>query len=294
VLDVTDTQKVRFGAARVVSPQDLFLLGLGTTYNFTRVTGTRTNIHTGLQDGFAFDGGNAGNQNLDPYRASQFNLSYENYFAENGLVSVAGFYKQVDNFVVIENIPTLINDDFGGTTRTVKTPENAGGARIYGFEVGGQYAFGSDISPWLTGLGVAANYTHSLSSSALSTSFSSRTPIPGVAENALTTTLFYERFGFSARASYSWQGKSVYDGVYGSTFQFNDQNNNPKVYEVFSAPYGQLDGQLGYDFSNHFGVLASAQNLTNAAQHTYLQWPNQPFTYDQSGRRFFVGFKFKY
>jgi outer membrane receptor protein involved in Fe transport len=132
-----------------------------------------------------------------------------------------------------------------------------------------------------------------MSSSDQVTSFSTRAPIPGVSKDSVTGTVYYERFGFSARASYSWQGKAVSDSLYGSTFQFNDQNNVSKVYQIFAAPYGQLDAQVGYDFDTHFGVLASAQNLTNAAQHTYLQWPNQPFTYDQWGRRFFVGFKFK-
>jgi iron complex outermembrane receptor protein len=293
VLDVTETQKVRFGAARVVAPQDLFLLGLGNSYNFTRETNNRTNIRTGKLDGFAFDGGSSGNAQLDPYRASQFSVSYENYFAQNGLVSVAGFYKQVDNFVIISNVATTVQDDFGGTTRTVKEPLNAGKGRIYGFELGGQYAFGSDLLPWLNGAGVAANYTRSMSQSDQVTSFSTRASIPGVSKDSVTGTLYYERFGFSARASYSWQGKAVSDSLYGSTFQFNDQNNVSKVYQIFAAPYGQLDAQVGYDFDTHFGVLASAQNLTNAAQHTYLQWPNQPFTYDQWGRRFFVGFKFK-
>ena len=44
------------------------------------------------------------------------------------------------------------------------------------------------------------------------------------------------------------------------------------TYQVFSAPYGQLDGQVGYDFNKHVGVFLSFQNLTNSAQHTYLQW----------------------
>ena len=62
MLDVTDSQKIRFGAAKVVAPQDLYSLGLGNTYNFTRgandpVTGNAR---------FFFDGGTAGNPNLTP------------------------------------------------------------------------------------------------------------------------------------------------------------------------------------------------------------------------------------
>ena len=144
VLDVTDTQLVRFGAARVVSPQDLYQLGLGNSYNFTR-NSTRVQPN-GTVGGFEFINGASGNPNLDPYRASQFILSYENYFAPGALASVAGFYKQVDNFVEIESIPTFVKDDFGGTTGNITEPVNAGSGRIYGLEFGGQYSFGDSVS----------------------------------------------------------------------------------------------------------------------------------------------------
>jgi iron complex outermembrane recepter protein len=292
-LDVTDTQKLRLGAARVVAPQDLFALGLGNSYNFTRQTNARTNIHTGIADGFAFDGGSSGNPELDPYRASQFYVSYENYFAPGAIGSVSTFYKQVDNFVETQNIPTLVNDDFGGTTANVTEPVNAGRGKIYGLELGGQYALGDALAPWLRGFGIAANYTRSESQSDQVTSFSNGTAIPGVAKNSANGTVYYERFGFSARASYAWRGRAVNDSLVGATFAFPDQNGKTKVYQVFAAPYGQLDAQIEYDFGSHFGVFASAQNLTDEAQHTYLQWTNLPFTYDDSGRRFFVGVKGK-
>ena len=283
VLDVTDSQKVRFGAARVVAPQDLYSLGLGPSYNFTRGA---SNPVTGAAQ-FKFDGGAEGNPNLDPYRASQFLLSYENYFTPGGLASIAGFYKQVDNFVEIENIPTFENDDFGGHTANVTEPVNAGNGRIYGIELGGQYAFGDAVA-WLQGFGAAANYTYSQSQSTQPTSFGSRGPIPGVSRDAVTGTLYYENHGFSIRGSYSYRDKAINDSETGSTFPFGG-----KVYQVFAAPYGQLDAQASYDFNKHVGILFSVQNLTDASQHTYLQWPNQPFTYDNWGRRFFLGVKGK-
>jgi TonB-dependent receptor len=283
VLDVTDSQKVRFGAARVVAPQDLFSLGLGPSYNFTRGASNPT---TGAAR-FLFDGGAEGNPNLDPYRASQFLLSYENYFAPGGLASIAGFYKQVDNFVEIENIPTFENDDFGGHTANVTQPVNAGNGRIYGIELGGQYAFGDGVA-WLRGFGAAANYTYSQSQSTQVTSFGNRGPIPGVSRDAVTGTLYYENHGFSIRGSYSYRDKAINDSETGSTFPFGG-----KIYQIFAAPYGQLDAQASYDFNKHVGVIFSVQNLTDAAQHTYLQWPNEPFTYDNWGRRFFIGVKGK-
>jgi len=291
--DLTDKQILRLSAAKVVSPQDLYQLGLGDSYNFTRQVGSRTNIHTGLQDGFAFDGGSSGNPNLDPYRATQGLISYENYFAKGALISIAGFWKQIDNFVEIESIPTLVDDDFGGTTRDVSKPENAGSGRVYGIELGGQYAFDDRYYPWLKGFGVAANYTFSDSQTDSVTSFSTKSTIPGVSKNSFTGTVYYERYGFTARTSYSWRDTAVNDSAVGSTFSFPDMNNVNHVYQVYSAPYGQLDAQIGYDFNPHVGLVFSVQNITNEAQHTYLQWKDNPFTYDQSGRRFFFGLKFK-
>jgi iron complex outermembrane receptor protein len=283
VLDVTDSQKVRFGAARVVAPQDLYALGLGNTYNFTRGADDPV-THVAR---FKFDGGTSGNAKLDPYRASQFLLSYENYFAPGAVATLATFYKQVDNFVETENIATFVPDDFGGTTNNVTQPVNAGNGRIYGVEAGGQYAFSNAVE-WLRGFGAAANYTYSQSESAQPTSFTTRGPIPGVSKNAVTGTLYYENHGFSIRGSYSYRDKALNDSAVGATFAFGG-----KVYEVFSAPYGQLDAQASYDFNRHVGVVVSVQNLTDEAQHTYLQWPNQPFTFDDWGRRFFVGVKGK-
>ena len=83
-LDLADSQILRVSAARVVSPQDLFSLGLGNSFNFTRQTNARTNVNTGLKDGFAFAGGSSGNPELDPYRATQALIGYENYFAHGG------------------------------------------------------------------------------------------------------------------------------------------------------------------------------------------------------------------
>jgi TonB-dependent receptor len=278
VYDLTQEQKLRFSAAEVVAPQDLYSLGLGNSYGFTRGT-----------TGFQFSGGSSGNPHLDPYRATQFYASWEDYFAPSGLLSVGGFYKKVQSFVETQNIPTTV----GGTTADVTEPVNAGGGKIYGLELGAQYAFGEALTPLLSGLGAAANYTYSQSTSDQSTSFANSTPIPGVSKNSVTGQVYYEHQGFSVRVAYSWRDKAINDSLVGSTFSFPDQNGVQHVYSVFSAPYGQLDGQVGYDFNKHFGILASVENLTDEAQHTYLQWPNLPFTYDRSGARYFVGFKGK-
>ncbi len=287
VLDLGEDQKVRVSAARVVSPQDLFSLGVGNSYNFTRVTGSRVNKTTGLQDGFAFASGSSGNTQLDPYRANQFYASWEDYFGKGDLVSVGTFYKQVDNFVETQNLTETINDDFGGTSGIVSEPVNAGRGSIYGLELSGQYG-------WDNGLGVAANYTRSESFSNQATAFTNAAQIPGVSKNSFTGTVYYERGPFQARLSYAWRDKAVNDGPEGAQFQVENAAGVKEVYGVFSAAYGQVDGQISYDLTPNWGIVFSAQNLGDAKQHAYVQFKNMPLSYDDSGSRYFLGVKFKY
>ncbi len=279
VINATETQKLRFGAARVVSPQNLMDIGRGNSYGYTRGADG-----PGGQPRFKFNGGQSGNPNLDPFRATQFNMSWENYVSKGGVISVGFFYKAVDNFVTTAAVPTFVNDDFGGSIANVNTPVNGGSGKIYGGELAGTYNFES-------GFGVTGNYTIANSDTTQDTSFEKNLPIPGVSHNSLNLTAYYEHAGFSARAAYSWRSSSVNASGVGSTFSYQDINGNPVLATVYAASYGQLDGQVGYDFSKHVGLTFSVLNLTDAKQHTYLQWENQPFTYDDTGRRFFFGVK---
>ena len=285
VLNLTDEQKLRIGAARVVSPQNLNDLGRGLSYNFTRAAPSDC---PGGGVCFKFAQGTAGNAALDPFRATQMNMSWEDYFAPSGLVSVGGFYKQVDNFVTQANVATLVPDGTtaGGTTGNVATLVNGGSGKVYGLELGAQYA-------WANGFGVQANYTRADSSSTQTSSFATNLPIPGVPTNSFNAIAYYEHAGFSARVAYAWRDVSVNSNFVGSSFTFQDINGNPKTYTIYQAAYGQVDAQLGYDFGEHIGIVLQGVNLTDSKQHTYLQWPNEPFTYDDTGRRLFFGFKAK-
>ena len=132
MLDVTEDSKVRFSAARVVARQNLFDLGRGFATNFTR------NATTNL---FEYVNGTAGNPELEPYRATQFDLSYEWYFGTQGLVSAAYFWKEVDSFPTQVTESVFVMDQAGGRFGPVTRPINGEGGDIKGFEIGAQYAF---------------------------------------------------------------------------------------------------------------------------------------------------------
>jgi iron complex outermembrane recepter protein len=287
VLNLTDEQKLRVAAARVVSPQNLNDLGQGLFYNFTRASPSSC---PGGGVCFKFAQGNSGNAELDPFRASQFYVSWEDYFARSGLLALTGFYKQVDNFVTTGNISECVPDGTiaGCSVGNIQTKVNGGSGKIYGAELIAQYA-------WQSGFGLQANYTRSNSDTTQNTSFENNLPIPGVPKNSFNVVGYFERAGFSARLAYAWRDVSLNSNFVGSFFTFQDLNGNQKTYAIYQAPYGQLDGQVEYDFfGEHLGVLLSVVNLTNEKQHTYLQWKNEPFTYDDSGRRLFFGVKGKF
>src|SRR5690606_11456521 len=58
--------------------------------------------------------GTGGNPSLDPYRADQFDVSFEWYFAPESLLSAAFFYKDLQSYIVNgtapERLPTEIVD----------------------------------------------------------------------------------------------------------------------------------------------------------------------------------------
>jgi iron complex outermembrane recepter protein len=283
VLDVTQDSKVRFSAARVVARQDLFQLGRGFEQNFTR----DTDPDSEFVDKFRFTNGSTGNPNLDPYRASQFDLSYEYYFGAQGLVAVTPFWKEVDSFITVETQSIFVMDEAGGREGPVQVPINGEGGNIKGIELSGQYAF-----DW--GLGFTVNYTYSDSESGFSNDVDSELPIPGVPENAINATVYYQNYGFEARLSYGWRDKS-----FDSNFGFSDAvfpdgvNAVPltRTFGVWNRDYYQIDAQIAYQFSDRLGVTLEGINLTEQDQSQYLQFENLPFAFESGSRRILFGIR---
>jgi iron complex outermembrane receptor protein len=282
VLDVTETSKVRFSAARVMARQDLFQLGRGFEQNFTRETNPGPFL-----DKFRFTNGSTGNPDLDPYRASQFDLSYEYYFGGQGLIAVTPFWKEVDSFITEETQSTFVMDEAGGREGPVRVPVNGDGGEIKGIELSGQYAF--DF-----GLGFTVNYTYSDSESGTVNDVDSQLPIPGVPENAFNATIYYQNYGFEARVSYGWRDKS-----FDSNFGFADTDfpdgvtpvQLTRTYGIWNRDYYQIDAQIAYQFSDKFGVTLEALNLTEQDQSQYLQYENLPFAFESGSRRILFGIR---
>ena len=90
IYDINDTQDLRFNVGKVMARPDFAEESGETDYNIQ----TRT--------------GSGGNPNLGPYRATNYGISYENYFAPNSIFSVDLFYRDIAQYTVYANVLTSI------------------------------------------------------------------------------------------------------------------------------------------------------------------------------------------
>ena len=164
-------------------------------------------------------------------------------------------------------ISTTINDP--GTT-TQEGVEVAVQYDLSGFE---------DKIGWASGFGVLANYTYQKFSggetvnnatSRASTVFASfgatnvtfQQPLIDLSENAYNATLYYEKYGLSARTRYTWRG------AYRST-DFGSTSSFPWGFPVVQAARGQLNASISYDVNDHLNIGIEGVNLTESNVEQY-------------------------
>jgi TonB-dependent receptor len=278
VFNINENDKVRATAARVVASQNLFDLGQGASYNFTRSSTPGPNF-----DKFLYTNGSGGNPNLNPFRASQVDLAYEHYFGKQGLISAGVFYKTVDSFIVANTFPVSVKDQSvaGASSGPFTSVINGEGGTIKGVEAQVQYAFEN-------GFGFTANYTYSDSTSPYSNDQAKNLPIPGVSKNAFNVQGYFETGPFSTRLSYAWRDKS-YQGNFG--FGSGADVHNLGIY---NEAYGQLDGQVAYEITSDLKVTLEGSNLTKEDSKSYLQFPNLPLRFVSGDRRVSLGVRYRF
>lgn len=143
-----------------------------------------------------------------------------------------------------------------------------------------EFAFQYDLSSfedslgafdWASGFGVIANYTYqdfSGGSASDSTSGRGETVLGDVtiprglldfSKNAYNVTLFYEKYGLSARARYTWrEGFRTNDFGGGA----NTSGSSTFSFPVNTLDRGQLNASINYDVTENFNVGVEAVNLT--------------------------------
>lgn len=256
---------LRFAGARVIERPDLGQLS----------TGFNINISSGVAT--------SGNPLLSPFRADQFDVSLEWYTSREGLISIAGFYKDVSNFVANRTftgpIPGVTRLD-GGTDFLITAPVNGGGATIKGFEVGVQQPF--DFLPnSLRGFGAVLNYTFSDANT------DSGQPIPRLSKHQVNLIGYFERDGLSTRVAYNYRSRYALNGEGGNSTQAIG------LYEYILAQ-GFLDATISYDFGSNVTVVAEGANLLSTKDVRVNDISSRLRDLVVNDRRFTLGVRVKF
>ncbi|MDE2182844.1 MAG: TonB-dependent receptor [Alphaproteobacteria bacterium] len=237
---LADDQMLRFGAGIAISRPPLDALTAGFALG---------SITPGLTP---TAGG--GNPKLKPYKADQVDLSYEWYFHEESLFSVALFYKHLENFIGASQVLQNIN----GTNYLVTAETNGKGGDVEGMELTLQSRF-YFLPGFLQDFGVYSNYAYVTSdvkefAPALNTTqtpYTTPYPMVGLAKHTAEVDLFYDKGGFETRFAMKYHSPEVVAPTWvGTTLKQLDAET------IF-------DASVSYQWTDNIATRFQARNLTN-------------------------------
>ena len=204
----------------------------------------------------------AGNGELDPTTAVQFDLAAEWYFADYSLASVGFFAKDIDAFIQLDidsvTFPGVIDPDTNQpVVLTARRPLNSGSSRVTGLELSFQSTFDTLPAPF-DGLGVIANYTLVNSGSDFrSEKTRAAYSVPGLSENTINFTVFYEKERWRGRLSYNYRD------------DFLDQIADGQGHPYFVDAYKQYDVSFGFEMTEKVSLSFEGINLTDENVYYY-------------------------
>lgn len=258
--DITDDQIVRFGYNENMATHDLGSYGRGL--KVWRLFDSASQL-------FKVDRADQnGNPKLPPARTTNVDLSYEWYFAEGSLLSVAAFYRE--NETAIRNGVIYRSDlrDSDGVIRNTNARttilESVKGGQSKGFEVGYQQQF-SFLPGLLEHTGFSANYTYSPSESSQKDFYGENAPEGNNSKEQTNVVLWYDDSKLNARLAYNWRSKRL-EWV-------ADTWGTPLA--IYQTATEDLSLSLGYNFTEQVTLRLDATNLTKDSTQRYQQWEDQ-------------------
>ncbi len=304
----------------VVEPWDDFLVRLNASYAMTR-PGLGGMMPTGS---VSVSGSNAtasvGNPLIAPMRSKNLDLAFEWYYSKGSMLSIAGFYKHLDNFVQSsQTTGTAAANPFGfdaapfvgacggtGTdwstitnsfcigqggsnmTWTYTASKSVKGAPLYGMEINWQQQLDFLPHPF-DNMGILGNFTYV---QAQQTYFDGnghvlmKADLQNMSRTSYNATVFYDDTVFQARVTAAFRSHYLLDPNVLSNY------NN---YGIFTKATLNLDASSSYKWSDNLMFTFDAMNLTNQASNIYADNTAQrSYQYHETGRVFYVGVKYTY
>ncbi len=276
---------------------------------------TRPSLGT-LTPGGSADGFNyrvtSGNPFLEPYRATNFDLALEWYFAPQSIFSVALFKKDVASFpvsqprtgtftetglspsVLVPSSPAALDPSLqSAPIWTLQSTINGEGATLKGAEIAIQAPF-KFLPGFLSNFGGIVNATFVDSTATYSQQGPAVTPggplqsvtlentFYGVSKEQYNATLYYEDSKFSARASIAYRGP------------FTDAGSGTgNIFEGYSG-ITNVDASIRYKLTDYLEVSVEGTNLTDAYRERWVDTDSRRnYENNSFGRTILVGARIK-
>jgi iron complex outermembrane receptor protein len=285
-MQIDDSQTVRFGAAKTISRArlDEMNASFSATYN------------TLPDESGNYWGVSGGNPALEPKEAIGLDLSYENYFSDEGYFAVALFHKDLKNWIFDGKYAidmTGVADPATGerpptTSGTGSGKVNGGDGSLWGYELSATLPLNM-LTEHLDGFGIIASYTGIESD--MKDQNDNDYKLPGLSESITSATFYYDKNGFSARAS--MRKREDFKGeVYGVSFKTEQVDILGET--IWDAQIGYDFGEGGFERLEGLSIFLQGYNLTKEP-FTSLQGENalQVRDYQDYGSSYLLGFSYK-
>jgi TonB-dependent receptor len=260
-------KQIRLAVSKAVSFPDI-----GLTRNFANIqlSFAQAAIINGVPEAVI----TAGNPNLKPQWAWNFDASFEWYFGRVGQVSLALFYKDLHDVITNGTVSTMVTNNGVSfpviSTTAINSPDNGS---IKGFELAYQQTYDMLPAPF-DGLGLSANFTYVSSTGVRQSTLSetdpniaagnianvdtSKLPLQGLSKYNFNISPFYEKGPISIRAAYSWR----------SRYLLTVRDVIVPFAPIMQEDMGGLDASIFYAVDKHVKVGVQGVNLLNAVTRT--------------------------
>lgn len=241
--------------------------------------------------------GSAGNAELKPLEADQLDISYENYYADDGYFALNYFYKDLKNWhtsgAIIADFTQFYIPGYHDAT-TGEPPATFNGivtfrqdglqGSIEGKEIQASFPL-RFLSESLDGAGIVASATF------LDGEFDDGSLVPGLSDESYSLTAYYEKNGFEIRIS----------GTKRDDFQTETRGLSLSLVPAGDLGAELWDMQIGYNFDESgidwlkgLRITLQGQNLTDEKTIQANPDPRQITSFQSFGANYLLGFNYEF
>ncbi len=215
-----------------------------------------------------------GNPELKPTTSLNFDLMAEKYFESIGILSAGLFYKNINDFIYVDDISTDENVE-------IYKPLNGAKATLFGIEFAAQRRL--DFLPGLfRNLDVYANYTFTASTTDNPAFGDKDIDLPGTAPHTLNAALNYQIENLVMGISFN----------YTSPYLDSDGIDLTEGLERYYDEVTYLDFNASYKIMPQLRIYFEGNNLLNQPLRYYAGDQSRTYQAEYYDRRFSAGVKF--